>query len=101
PPPPAIYSLSLYDALPISGHGVRAIRLREGDYVVGVGVCRPGATLLTVTEEGKGRRSLVDDYRITKRGGLGIRNYAKGGVAAVRSEEHTSELQSRFDLVCR
>ena len=28
---------------------MRVIRLREGDYVVGVGVCRPGATVLTVT----------------------------------------------------
>ena len=82
------------DARPMgrSGHGVRAIRLREGDYVVGVGVCRPGATLLTVTEEGKGRRSLVDDYRTTKRGGLGIRNYAKGGVAAVKIVDDTDDL---------
>ena len=75
-----------------TGHGVRVIRLREGDYVVGVGVCRPGATLLTVTEDGKGRRSRVDDYRITKRGGLGIRNYSKGGVAAVKIVDDTDDL---------
>lgn len=75
-----------------TGHGVRVIRLREGDYVVGVGVCRPGATLLTVTEDGKGRRSRVDDYRITKRGGLGIRNYAKGGVAAVKIVDDSDDL---------
>ena len=30
-----------------TGHGVRVIKLRDGDYVVGVGVCRPGATVLT------------------------------------------------------
>ena len=36
-----------------TGHGVRVIKLRDGDYVVGVGVCRPGATVLTVTEDGK------------------------------------------------
>lgn len=75
-----------------TGHGVRVIRLREGDYVVGVGVCRPGATLLTVTEDGKGRRSRVDDYRITKRGGLGIRNYAKGGVATVKIVDDSDDL---------
>ena len=57
-----------------TGHGVRVIKLREGDYVVGAGVCRPGANVLTISEEGKGRRSRIDDYRITKRGGLGIRN---------------------------
>ena len=75
-----------------TGHGVRVIRLRDDDYVVGVGVCRPGATLLTVTEDGKGRRSRVDDYRITKRGGLGIRNYAKGGVAAVKIVDDSDDL---------
>ena len=75
-----------------TGHGVRVIKLRDGDYVVGVGVCRPGATLLTVTEDGKGRRSRVDDYRITKRGGLGIRNYSKGGVAAVKIVDDSDDL---------
>ena len=31
--------------------------------------------VLTVTENGKGRRSDIDTYRITARGGKGIRNY--------------------------
>ena len=75
-----------------TGHGVRVIKLRDGDYVVGVGVCRPGATVLTVTEEGKGRRSLIDDYRITKRGGLGIRNYTRGGVAGIKIVDDTDDL---------
>ena len=75
-----------------TGHGVRVIKLREGDYVIGAGVCRPGATVLTITEEGKGRRSRVDDYRITKRGGLGIRNYAKGGVAGIKIVDETDDL---------
>ena len=82
------------DARPMgrASHGVRVIRLRDDDYVIGAGVCRPGATLLTVTEDGKGRRSRIDDYRITKRGGLGIRNYAKGGVAAVKIVDDTDDL---------
>ena len=66
------------------GHGVRAIRLAEGDSVVGVGILRPGATVFTVTEQGKGRRSLVDDYRLQGRGGKGIRNYARGEVAGIK-----------------
>ena len=52
-----------------SGHGVRAIKLTEGDEVVGVCICREGGTVLTVTENGKGRRSDIDTYRITARGG--------------------------------
>ena len=75
-----------------SGHGVRVIKLREGDYVVGAGVCRPGAAVLTITEEGKGRRSRIDDYRITNRGGLGIRNYAKGGVAGIKIVDESDDL---------
>ena len=48
--------------------------------------------MLTITEDGKGRRSRIDDYRITKRGGLGIRNYAKGGVAGIKIVDETDDL---------
>ena len=75
-----------------TGHGVRVIKLREGDYVIGAGVCRPGASVLTITEEGKGRRSRIDDYRITNRGGLGIRNYNNGGVAGIKIVDDTDDL---------
>ena len=75
-----------------TGHGVRVIRLREGDYVVGVGVCRDDGTVLTISEDGKGRRSRIDDYRITKRGGLGIRNYSRGGVAGIKIVDETDDL---------
>ena len=67
-----------------TGHGVRAIRLEDGDYVVGAGVVKPEATLFTVTESGKGRRSRLEDYRIQSRGGKGIRNYGLGQVAGVK-----------------
>ena len=65
--------------------GVRSIRLADGDQVVGCGVVRAGATVLTITEEGKGRRTPVEDYRVQYRGGKGIRNYGdKGHVAGVK-----------------
>lgn len=73
--------------------GVRAIRLRAGDSVVGVGIVREGATVLTVTEEGKGRRSKVEDYRLQKRGGKGIRNYGtKGKVASIKIIDETDDI---------
>ena len=77
-----------------TSHGVRAIRLEEGDEVVGVCICREGATVLTVTENGKGRRSETDTYRITARGGKGIRNYdsAKDKVAAVKIVDETDDI---------
>ena len=74
------------------GHGVRAIRLDEGDYVVGVGVVHPGATVFTVTENGKGRRSRIDDYRLQNRGGKGIRNYGKGEVAGIKVLEEEDDI---------
>ncbi len=55
--------------------GVRGIRLRKGDYVVGMCVEIPGGTLLSVTEKGSGKRTDIDEYRIQSRGGMGITNY--------------------------
>ena len=56
--------------------GVRGIRLREGDFVVGAGVAAEGKEILSITEKGYGKRTAVEEYRLTNRGGLGIRNYA-------------------------
>ena len=55
--------------------GVRGIRLRDGDYVVGAARAAEGKTVLTITENGYGKRTPVEEYRITNRGGLGIKNY--------------------------
>ena len=73
--------------------GVRSIRLKAGDSVVGVGVVREGATVLTVTEEGKGRRTNIADYRTQYRGGKGIRNYGdKGKVANIKVIDETDDI---------
>ena len=65
--------------------GVRAIRLVGGDEVVGVGIVRPGASVLTVTQHGKGRRTPEAEYRAQYRGGKGIRNYGpKDQVAGIK-----------------
>ncbi len=55
--------------------GVRGITLREGDYVVGVDVCREGLTPLLVSERGFGKRGNIEDYRVQGRGGKGIITY--------------------------
>jgi len=53
--------------------GVRAIRLRKSDRVIGAVVLRrAGTTILIATEGGFGKRSQTDEYRITRRGGKGI-----------------------------
>ncbi len=83
--------------------GVRVIRLDGGDWVVGAGLCRPGATLATISEDGKGRRTPIGDYRVTNRGGKGIRNYGRGGVAGIKvvDEEDDLILISQEGIVIR
>ncbi len=56
-----------------SAAGVRAIRLEKGDRVIGaVTLRRNGTTILVATDQGYGKRSEVDEYRISHRGGKGI-----------------------------
>ena len=65
------------DARPMgrTARGVRAIKLKNDDIVVGMSILREGSKLLTVTEDGKGRLTNIEDYRVQYRGGQGIRNY--------------------------
>ena len=67
--------------------------------------CREGGTVLTVTENGKGRRSDIDTYRITARGGKGIRNYdaSKDKVAAVKIVDDVDDvlLSSQEGIIIR
>ena len=61
--------------------GVRGIKLRTGDYVVGAARAAEGEALLSVTENGYGKRTMIEEYvRGTdgvpqKRGGMGLKNY--------------------------
>ena len=55
--------------------GVRGIRLRHEDFVVGAGSTSAGTTLLSITENGYGKRTAVEEYSVHGRGGLGMKNY--------------------------
>ena len=82
------------DARPMgrTAMGVRGIRLREGDYVIGAARAKLGQTLLTITENGYGKRTPIEEYirggeggEPQRRGGYGLRNYnitSKTGAAA-------------------
>ena len=52
--------------------GVRGIKLGKKDAVIGMLVIKNATTLMVVTEKGFGKRSEIEDYRITKRGGKGV-----------------------------
>jgi DNA gyrase subunit A len=77
-----------------SATGVRGLKVSGDDEVVGMEILTPGATILTVTEKGYGKRTPLDAYRIQNRGGQGIitiktteRNGPVVGVAQVVDED--------------
>ncbi len=76
--------------------GVRGIRLRDGDYVVGAARADADKTVLSITEWGFGKRTPVEEYRITNRGGLGIRNYMvtekTGPIVGIKVVDGTEDL---------
>ena len=59
-----------------AAYGVAGIELRDDDYVVAMEVVRAAGTLLTVTERGYGKRTDLEEYRVQRRGGVGIINIA-------------------------
>ncbi len=77
-------------------HGVKAIKLRKGDYVVSMARVREGAAVLTVTEKGMGRRCALESYRIQNRGGYGMLNYkasdTKGYVCGIKVVDDTDDI---------
>lgn len=85
-------------AMSRTAHGVRSIKLRGQDYVVSMARVREGATVLTVTEKGYGRRTALEDYRIQNRGGMGILNYnakkiaAKGAVCGIKVVDEDDDI---------
>ena len=54
--------------------GVRGINLMEGDVAVAVVAVRRDSSLVVVTENGYGKRTNIEDYRLTRRGGKGVIN---------------------------
>jgi DNA gyrase subunit A len=79
-----------------TAHGVKSASLEEGDVVVSMVAVRRDATLLSITENGYGKRSPIEDYRVSHRGGLGIITIKttdrNGQVVAVKEVVDTDQL---------
>jgi DNA gyrase subunit A len=93
-------------------YGVRGIDLAKNDYVVGVAVTpkehEEGAyRILAITENGFGKRTNVEEYRLQTRGGKGVKNMAVtpriGRVSSIQLVDDTSELMviSQFGKIIR
>ncbi len=76
--------------------GVRGIRLNEGDYVVGAHVCREGSDVLIVSENGFGKRTPAEEYKIQNRGGKGVITYKvsekTGKIAGIRIVDDSDDI---------
>lgn len=55
-----------------TARGVRGIRIEEGQSVISLVVVHPDGTILTATENGYGKRTAIDEYRVSGRGGQGV-----------------------------
>jgi DNA gyrase subunit A len=93
-------------------YGVRGIELGKNDYVVGVAITpkehEPGAyRILSVSENGFGKRTDVDEYRLQSRGGKGVKNMAVtdriGKVTTIQLVDDSSELMviSQYGKIIR
>jgi DNA gyrase subunit A len=87
--------------------GVIGVRLRKDDKVVSMAIVAEEGNLLTITENGFGKRSPISEYRKTHRGGMGVRtiitNERNGKVIWVKEVEDTDEimLTSREGMIVR
>ncbi|MCP4631627.1 MAG: DNA gyrase subunit A [candidate division Zixibacteria bacterium] len=79
-----------------TAYGVHGVKLRLDDYVIGMVVVKRDASLLTVCENGYGKRTNIADYRITNRGGKGVINIKaterNGEVVAVKEVVDDDEM---------
>ncbi|MGV3523574.1 MAG: DNA gyrase subunit A [Candidatus Sericytochromatia bacterium] len=75
--------------------GVKSMKLKSGDYIVGLAVPQPEHTILTITTNGYGKRTRVEDYRLQTRNGSGVINIKlrqDGKVASVLAVDGTEDI---------
>jgi DNA gyrase subunit A len=94
-----------------TAHGVRGITLEEGNQVIGMETITPDSTtaVLTITENGFGKRTSVSEYRLQGRGGKGIisvktteRNGQAVGFVQVRENDEIMMMSSKGKILrCR
>jgi DNA gyrase subunit A len=79
-----------------TAHGMRGIRIGKNDEVVGMEVVAPNTQILTVTQNGYGKRSPASEYRVQNRGGSGIftvkRTQKTGDVVGINTVTDEDEL---------
>ena len=89
-----------------TAHGVRGIRLKKDDYVVAAVKVLENTQLLTITENGYGKKTDFDEYKVQSRGGMGVFNYKLTdktgpvvGMAAVSDEDDVMMITSEGVII--
>ncbi len=89
-----------------ASQGVRGMLFAEGDHIVGMEVLADGKTLLTITENGYGKRTSIDEYPIQNRGGKGVitiktteRNGVVIAILLVTDEDDVMLVTSRGKII--
>lgn len=74
--------------------GVKAITLEFNDELISMDVVKAGSTLLTITTQGYGKRTELNEYPLQRRGGKGVKNIEarKGGVCCTTTVSEDDEL---------
>ena len=76
--------------------GVRSLKLDKNDYIVDMAIIRPGSQIITISENGYGKRSNVDEFRLQTRGGKGVKagvfNSKTGKLVALRQSYEEDDL---------
>ena len=76
--------------------GVRGINLGENGHLVGMEIAVPGVDVLVVTEKGYGKKTPVDEYRITNRGGKGVKTLnttdKNGSIVSFKTVDNDKDL---------
>ena len=76
--------------------GVRGINLGEDSHLVGMEIAVPGVYVLVVTEKGYGKKTPVDEYRITNRGGKGVKTLnttdKNGSIVSFKTVDNDKDL---------
>ena len=76
--------------------GVKSLSLSKEDYVVDMAIIKPGTEIITISENGYGKRSSTDEYRLQSRGGKGVKagifNNKTGKLVALKQTNEEDDI---------
>ena len=79
-----------------TSQGVRSMKLGKDDYIVDMTIVKPNTQIITISENGYGKRSNVEEYRLQSRGGMGVKagvfNEKTGKLVALRQSVEEDDI---------